>query len=1640
MATPILSFGPLANVPDSSQTVMDASVLMNFVIQSKKKWLTDSFIIPLYVVIASAVIFLLQIVFSSRRIRRLFWRSTDAPIAADEEPQLEPDAIFHPAGYFQDLKEHVSQSGGAKIFTYRVLRLVGCLVLLGLSIATLVLDVEENELETSGKWGKKHKKKPRGDRWLKPREWLAASLCLTFLYTFLLAIISVTARKRWSHIAIRHLNAVLVVTTGVYVYRDIVPLATFTNIPRDISEGWVLWAKVAVLLFTGTVIPLSVPREYTPVDPNDPFPIPHPEQTAPLISLFLYFWMDPVVKAAYRVSHLPYDQLPPLADYDANKTLKARSFKYLDVFTGADRRHLFFGLMRVFAWDYVAMVIIMIVQLSAEFAAPIGINRLLHYLETGGKDCVYRPWLWIVWLFVGPITTSIAFDWYLFITARCHARCESIITQLVFEHALRIHMKAETHSSPTSSQPASGETTSSPADPMAHVAENSNDSEVTLHSSSPTETEDDHSREETLQGTPSSIKSTDDMTESPSKPAKDSAPSAAEGDARAKNLVGKINNLVTTDLSNISDSRDFMRLLVYVPLQLILCVVFLYVILGWSAFVGLAVIILMFPAPGFLAKLTQDVQAATLKRTDGRVQTVTEIVNVLRMVKLFGWESKMNERISSKREEELVWIRKRQFLNLLSGSINFLIPVSTMMATYATYYLLSLQTIIMKEQLSSAKVFSSMAIFDMFSGQLHRMLYTVSQTVVGKVSLDRLTDFMHNTELLDTYSEKTPATSIIPTEIPTNDVIGFCKAAFSWSNDDNGSATPSGRQFLLRIEEELIFHKNSINLVIGPTGSGKTSLLMALLGEMHYIPSGPGSWFNLPREGGVAYAAQESWVLNSTIKENILFGAEFDEQRYKKVVRQCGLERDLTLFDAGDQTEVGEKGLTLSGGQKARVTLARAIYSKADIILLDDVLAALDVHTSKWIIDKCFKGDLIKDRTVILVTHNIAMAEPIAQFIVSLKEGRVASQGSLSTALSRDRALAKEAQRDEEAMHKADEEIDTEEDTTGATDKDKKSNGKLIMAEEIQEGHIGWASLKLYLSALGGNHAMLFFIVFLSAYILQEVLATAQTWFLGYWASQYDGDRDPSEVNSLMSSLGLLLLVTLLFYIFGYVLFVFGAIRASRTMNQKLIESILGTTLRWLDTTPTSRIITRCTGDIRAVDSMVPMFLLAVFELTLAMLIKFIAVVAFTPIFLFPGILVGILGAWCGQIYIKAQLSVKRELSNAKAPVLGHFGAAIAGITSIRAYGAQNAFIRESMLRIDKYMRTGRTFYNLNRWIDIRIDALGGLFSACLAAYLVYFQDIEAFNVGFSLNMAIGVSSMILWWVRCVNQFEIQGNLERIHGYLGVEQEDKPSKDRGPPAYWPTSGELRVENLSARYSPDGPRVLHDLSFTVKSGERIGIVGRTGSGKSSLTLSLLRCIYTEGTVYYDGIPTTAVNLDALRSKITIIPQVPELLSGTLRQNLDPFDQYDDASLNDALRAAGLFSLQNEMEEGRITLDSAIASGGGNLSVGQRQILALARALVRGSKLLILDEDYKTDSIIQSSLRHELGSDMTLITVAHRLQTIMDADKIMVLEAGHIMEFDSPKNLLANPKGKLRSLVDESADKDILYAMAEQRKQS
>ncbi|KAF7348320.1 Multidrug resistance-associated ABC transporter protein [Mycena sanguinolenta] len=1517
--------------------------------------------------------------------------------------------------------------GRGAIFWFRAARLLGCLALLVLSIFPFDDGLVRGILR-----------------------------CSPYLYTSVLALLSVSPQNT-RHRLIRHANCVLFLVFCIYIYRDLVPLLTFTGVPADLGEGRRLWAKIGLLFVTGVVIPLFTPQQYIPVDPLNPQAALNPEQTASIFSFAFYFFLDHIIFLAYRESQLQEEELYPLCDTDAAAHLKKRSFKagHLQL-----SRHLFFGLMRVFYRDFTILAVLLVLRVLTNYSGPYAMNQLLLYIETRDDPDIYiivRPWVWIGLIFLGPIIGAFAFQTYIFINfeSRRLSHSSSLRTgkfyawlgfrmALIFIFcSLRIRMKAETTEA---TDPTSGDARA----PAIDVSpETESDTESTAETATPPENGNGPSRSEddstsaTMQASSSSIKSKSTASKLHLKLTAEEPKNLEEKKKSGGSLVGKINNLVTVDLGNITDSRDFLVLLVYIPIQLAFGIYFLYVLLGWAVWVGVASILLLAPVPGYMAKLVQKVQKERLKRTDERVQS-----------NYSAGKEKMKARIGDKRTDELVWIRKRRFIDLASTLINFLIPVITMSVTYATYQLtVNLKTLIMGQPLNASKVFSSMTIFDI----LRHVLDSIAQItgwlnnlMTGKVSLDRVNDFLKATELLDAFDEN-GIVVLSASDSSSDEKIGFRNATFSWSKESDGSLTRSQRQFQLKIHDEVLFQRGRINLVIGPTGSGKTSLLMALLGEMHFIPSGPDSWYNLPRNSGVAYAAQESWVLNETIRSNIVFDTPFDEERYKKVLYQCALEPDLKLFQAGDQTEVGEKGLTLSGGQKARLTLARAVYSNAGILLLDDVLAALEkvsvsslqsscssprsVHTAQWIVEKCFGGDLIQNRTVILVTHNVALTRPIADFVVSFgADGRIQSQGTISEITKRG-PLAAQIHKDQQVLDKTQQQVDAEAPVAEPV------HGKLILAEEIQLGHVSSSSLKMYFSAMGGKHPLFFFVFFFGGLFFQQIFVTLRTWQLGYWAKQYD-DRPAEEVNVILNlSIFIALVfvsVTSVSVVFVYL--VFGQLRASRVIHKNLIDSVLSAPLRWLDVTPTSRIIARVTNDVRAVDDSLADQFWPLTTLIVAMLVKFAAVVIYAPIFFFPGALVGALGAWIGQIYISGQLPVKRFMSNTRAPVLAHFGAAIAGLVSVRAFEAQSKFAAESLSRIDRYTRAARNYYNLNRWVSIRIDILGALFSASLATYLVYITHSRAGDAGFLINMAITFTQMLLWVVRSTNNFEVQGNsLERIQGYINIEHE-KPATETGKaPAYWPASGDLLVEGLSARYSEDGPEVLRDISFHVKAGERIGIVGRTGSGKSSLTLSLLRCIPTEGSVRYDGLETSKLNLDALRSSITIIPQVPELLSGSLRANLDPFGQYDDAELNYALRAAGLFALQSEMDEGRITLDSAISSGGSNLSVGQRQIFALARAIVRKSKILILDEatsaiDYKTDSTIQNSLRRELRGDVSLLTVAHRLQTIMDADKIMVLDAGRLVEFGSPKELLKIKDGKLRALVEESGDRNALYAMA------
>ncbi|KAH8104855.1 hypothetical protein BXZ70DRAFT_1049038 [Cristinia sonorae] len=966
-----------------------------------------------------------------------------------------------------------SQAEQPVIYAFRIFRLLACLSLLGMEIWGLVY------YKDVATWTEKT---------------LESGLCIVWAYASFLALLSIITSSAHARIAIRHLCCTLLVAWLTFAYRDLYPLITYDLEPLDGEDGYVLWVYIGIQTAAAILVPLFVPRTYSPLDPEHPSPELNPEQTASIISWITYTYLDPLIYKANQVDHLPVEQLPAVPEYDEAKYMVTRGLATLQPYI-AKKRHLAFGFMDVFRYEYIGMIFTTLLMVSTSFATPIGVNMLLRDLETGGEDAPVRPWFWILAIFIGPSVGAIARQAHIFLFNFVTVRSGAIINQLVFDHALHIRLKAETSREAISELP-----TATPTPDTASVLQQSGSSDEGVEGDSPQSGKLDSSQTTT----PDSVSDT-------------STKVAGEISPTEKNLLGKINNLVTTDATNISNGADLALVVLYVPVQLSLCVVFLYSILGWSSLVGIGATVLFFPVPGYFSKMMSGTQKTKMQKTDARVQTVTETMNTIRMIKLFGWEPKMIQRIAKMREEELVYIRWEKWLQIFIGismrvilNIRFAIPFVTIISTYATY------TLVMKKELTASVLFSSMVVFEMFRGQMWTIAQKLPLVLRAKVSLDRINAFLHETELLDRFApgyHEAHDENVVPP-----DVVGFKNASFTWDAGPDGTVTPdsSSRTFTLRIDNEVVFQRGNINLIVGPTGSGKTSMLMALLGEMHFIPQGPDSYYNLPRDGGIAYASQESWVQNETIRDNILFGSEYDSTRYNKVIEQCGLSRDIELFEAGDLTEVGEKGLTLSGGQKARITLARAVYSKAEILLLDDIFAALDVHTSKWIVDECFKGDLIRGRTVILVTELAKAEEPVDN-----------------------KVPVDEAKRTED--------------------------GKLMVAEEIAVGRIGWSEVKLFFGALGGKHWILWWAVFISNAIGTPIIETFEVWYLGYWAHQYEG-RPASEVSAsyYLIVFSIIVVASIVTNTAGYLYFFVGTVRASRTIHDKLVSSILGSTMRCL--------------------------------------------------------------------------------------------------------------------------------------------------------------------------------------------------------------------------------------------------------------------------------------------------------------------------------------------------------------------------------------------------------------------------------------------------------------------------------------------
>ncbi|GMK55604.1 hypothetical protein CspeluHIS016_0206600 [Cutaneotrichosporon spelunceum] len=1567
------------------------------------------FVLPLFALI-SAVTLLLSygIPWLYKRYRR---RRQGVFLDGDEGDEVEieaPPPLMPTQGLWPDFRAHLRRlaTEGLFIACLDFVRMICLCALVGLSILAVVQAEPPSkgpknqsyaEIMKKKKKGKKRKDKPILDEY-STLEWAESGVSFFYFYNLIFCFFILTLRPtKLRRKLTKHVDLLLVLAFAVYAYRDIWPSLTYYLSPSDVNN-WVTWTRIAILSFAGVVIPLIRPRTYVPVDPLNPTPPEkiHPEQTAPPIIFLFYEFMTNLVIKAWGTSSLPYEDLHPLADYDRAEYLYGQHMKTLDPVRRREQelpqRHLFFTLSYAFRWTLFWSCVMCAIAAIAEILPVYAINNVLKYLETDGVGARIRPIVWVSLLFLAPLLSSLAIQYYIFMMTRFLVRSEAILTQLLFDQALRLRMKDSVGSE---EEKIDGEAQTISVDTP-------NDSQIL---------------DPTVQAAPNN-----------SAARADSEPVAEAKASPSQGIVGRINVLMAQDVEAVVEGRDIPLALVYIPLQVALCLYLLYQVLSYSALFGVAAMVLTLPLPGWFTALATRVQTDKMSATDARVDAITEAVGALRMIKMFGWEEKIKARIAAKREVELKLTWKRRMLNLLLEMVNIILPVMVMVAALAGY------TLVQKRHLTSSVVYTSMALFELLKGQMMMGFFMISEWITAGVSLQRLNKFMNESEMIDAYSQGNHVVVNTPEKVEAEreGLIRVKDAVFAWGTDSPDKTVVN---FRLRIPD-VTFSKGKINLVCGPTGSGKSSLLAALIGELHFEPQNDTAFYHLPREGGVSYAAQESWCTSASIQENILFGRPYDHARYRKVLHDCALEQDLKLFDDGDETEIGEKGITLSGGQKARVTLARAIYSATEIVLLDDIFAALDTLTSRFILDNLFKGDLVKDRTVVLVTHHTHLAGPIADYMVTLDaNGTVAHAGPIDASMISAgpsqvdlTSVGQPSENDEDttvAPTPVDHEDAEEQNGNGAT----KKPSKLIKDEEKSEGRISRRALKSFFSTFGGPT---FWIIYFALLFGGQVMSSFQTWWLGRWSKAYENVSEPSMV-SVPYWLGLYVVwvvLGVLGFAISAILYYVGAMKASREIHQKLVDSIFGTYMRFLDTTPVGRIISRFTKDMRSIDGPFTELAIGVFDITMGLVIKLVTIVAVVPFFSIPAIIIGVLGGIIGEMYIHAQLSVKREMSNAKSPLFSHLASSVSGIVSIRAYGAQEQIKNQTREKADKYTRTATAFYNLNRWVTVRIDMLGGLFSMTLAYFLVYVVRLNPNTSGFALTQAITFAGTILWWVRMLNEMEVQGNsVERIEDYLVIAQEPKYEKNRATAAAWPTSGEIALEGLSAKYSEDGPTVLDNLTVNIKSGEKVGIVGRTGSGKSTLALALLRMLPTSGKVYIDGVDTDNINLHDLRTNVTIIPQDPILLSGTLRFNLDPFGEREDAELNEALDRSGLRMTSGAESGGatptRITLDTQIAAGGSNLSQGQRQLVALARALVRRSKVLILDEatasvDFATDAIIQKSIR-DLPSDTTVLTVAHRLATVMDYDKILVLGGGKVLEFDSPDALTEDKDSYFAKLV-------------------
>ncbi|XP_077621781.1 multidrug resistance-associated protein 1-like isoform X1 [Crocuta crocuta] len=1077
--------------------------------------------------------------------------------------------------------------------------------------------------------------------------------------------------------------------------------------------------------------------------------------------------------------------------------------------------------------------------------------------------------------------------------------------------------------------------------------------------------------------------------------------------SRTRFSTGEVINLMSADAQQLMDLTANLSLLWSAPLQILMAVSLLWQELGPAVLAGAAVLALLIPINALVATRVKKLKKSQTKNKDKQIKLLNEILHGIKILKLYAWEPSYKKKIAEIREQELEVQKSAGYLAVFSMLTLTCIPFLVSLATFGIYFLLDEGNI-----LTATKVFTSMSLFNILRLPLFDLPMVISAVVQTRISLGRLEDFLNTEELL-------------PQNIETNytgdHAIGFTNASFSWDK----TGIPVLKNLNIKIPE------GALVAVIGQVGSGKSSVISAILGEMEKLTG------VVQRKGSVAYVAQQAWIQNCILQENILFGSTMQKQFYERVLEACALLPDLEQLPNGDQTEIGERGVNISGGQKQRVSLARAVYSGADIYLLDDPFSAVDVHVGKQLFEKVIgSSGILKNKTRVLVTHNLTLL-PQMDLIVVMESGRVAQMGTYQDLLPKTRNLTHllQAFSEQEKAH-ALKRLSVINSRTKLKDQILEQNDRPSFAqgkqfsmkkEKIPIGGVKFTIILKYLQAFG----WLWVWLSVATYIGQNLVGIGQNLWLSAWAKEAKHMNEFTEWKQIRSNkfniYGLLGLMQGLFVCSGAYVLTKGSLAASRTLYAQLLDNVLHLPLQYFEMNPIGQIINRFTKDMFIIDMRFHYYLRTWVNCTLDVIGTILVIVGALPLFILGVIPLAFLYFIIQRYYVASSRQIRRLAGASRSPIISHFSETLSGVSTIRAFGHEQRFIQQNKEVVNENLVC---FYNnviSNRWLSVRLEFLGNLmvFFAALLAVLAG-NSVDSAIVGLSISYALNITQSLNFWVRKACEIETNAvSIERVCEYENISKEAPWIMSTRPPAQWPNKGIVEFINFQARYRDDLGLALQDISFQTHGEEKIGIVGRTGAGKSTLSNCLFRIVERSGgKIIIDGIDISTIGLHDLRGKLNIIPQDPVLFSGTLQMNLDPLDKYSDSQLWEVLELCHLKEFVQSLPR---KLLHEISEGGENLSVGQRQLVCLARALLRKTKILILDEatasiDFETDNLVQTTVRKEF-SDCTILTIAHRLHSILDSDRVLVLDSGRITEFETPQNLICQ-KGLFFEMLTEA----------------